>query len=170
MILSSQSIRARCETATPMITPFVAEKRVVNGKSFGLSSASYDVRIAHDLTLGYMNDQRGGGLGHGVKHYSLAHTVEDFRMPLDVCATVLDKSSFARVFISCYNTFLDPGWHGNLTLEIVNLSNEPIFIPAESPICQIVFMQLDEPTEIGYSGKYLGQTKAAHPARYEEAK
>ncbi len=27
---------------------------------------------------------------------------------------------------------------------------------------------LDEPTEIGYKGKYLGQTKAAHPARYEE--
>jgi len=174
VILSAQSIRARCETATPMITPFVAEKTVFKGKSYGLSACSYDVRIAHDLELGPI---QGGTVinpsGYKTaipypKHYALAHTIEDFHMPDDVCGTVVDKSSYARVFVSAFNTLIDPGFVGNLTLELVNLSNEPVFIEAGSPICQIMFHQLDAPTEIPYRGKYWGQTKAAHPARYEE--
>ena len=50
--LSCQSIRALCEGENPMIHPFAPEKTVVNGKSYGLSHASYDCRIAHDLVLG----------------------------------------------------------------------------------------------------------------------
>ena len=49
--LSAQSIRKLCEGDTPMLSPFVNEKTVVNGMSYGLSAASYDVRIAHDLRL-----------------------------------------------------------------------------------------------------------------------
>lgn len=178
-ILSAQSIRERCQSPTPMISPFVAEKTVFKGKSYGLSACSYDVRIAHDCELGPI---QGGTRRHKrpdgqtepqdyPPHYALAHTVEDFHMPDDVCGTVVDKSSFARVFVSAFNTLIDPGFVGNLTLELVNLSNEPVFIEAGSPICQIMFHQLDAPTERPYGpkDKYYGQTKAAHPARYEEA-
>jgi dCTP deaminase len=177
MILSAQSIRARCEMATPMITPFVAEKTVLRGKSYGLSACSYDVRIAHDCELGPLhggdtiyNDPIRGIVMNRLSHYALAHTVEDFHMPDDVCGTVVDKSSYARVFVSAFNTLIDSGFVGNLTLELVNLSNEPVFIEAGSPICQIMFHQLDKPTERPYGpkDKYYGQTKTAHPARYEE--
>lgn len=175
MILSAQSIRARCQGPTPMISPFVAEKTVFKGKSYGLSACSYDVRIAHDLFLSgvhgaaYYVDAKYWGHTYG-PHYALAHTIEDFHMPDDVCGTVVDKSSYARVFVSAFNTLIDPGFVGNLTLELVNLSNEPVFIEAGSPICQIMFHQLDAPTERPYGpkDKYYGQTKAAHPARYEE--
>ena len=180
MILSAQSIRARCETDTPMISPFVAEKKVIGGKSYGLSACSYDVRIAHDIALLAVKKRVGGGIAYdadgnmietddGKRHYALAHTIEDFHMPDDVCGTVVDKSSFARVFVSAFNTLIDPGFIGNLTLELVNLSNEPVFIEEGSPICQIMFHQLDQPTERPYKGKYMHQTKAPHPARYEEA-
>ena len=104
--LSAQAIKERCVYGMPMITPFVDKKVVVNGKSYGLSAASYDVRIASDLVLGpsptfYMRDMllAGGGkemldkLSNLPPPYALANTVEDFFMPKDVAAYVVDKSS-----------------------------------------------------------------------------
>lgn len=166
MILSAQSIRARCEGETPMISPFSAEKRVINGKSAGLSACSYDVCIAHDLTLYprcVLSDPRTRPFA------ALAHTLEDFHMPADVAGFVVDKSSYARVFVTAFNTLLDPGFFGNLTLELVNLGTDPVIYRAGDPVCQIVFQQLDQPTDKPYASKYQGQTKAAHPARHELA-
>ena len=50
MILPAQEIRRRCASPAPMIWPFV-ERDVVRGMSFGLSAASYDVRIAESVTI-----------------------------------------------------------------------------------------------------------------------
>ena len=152
--LSAQSIRALCERKPPLISPFVDKKVVVNGKSYGLSAASYDVRIAHNLSL-------------LPGEAALAHTVEDFHMPPDVVGYVIDKSSYARRFVTAFNTLLDPGWHGNLTLELVNLGPSTVDIAAGDPIAQIAFHWLDEPTDLPYAGKYAGQTKAAHGPRFE---
>lgn len=184
MLLSSQSIRKLC-TEQAMVVPFVGEKTVVNGKSCGLSSASYDVRIAHDLTLGPSPVHLLAEMGQTwpasswlvpdwaekLKHYppskALAHTLEDFNMPTNVAGFVVDKSTYARVFVSAFNTFLDPGWCGNLTLELVNLGSEIVDIKAGDPICQICFQWVDEHSDRPYSGKYQNQTKGAHGPRYE---
>lgn len=141
--LSAQSILRMCQQYN-MITPFVSEKVVVNGVSYGLSAASYDVRIAHDLTL--MS-----------REAALANTVENFNMPTDVSGYVKDKSTYARRFLSAFNTFIDPGWRGNLTLELVNHGPSPIDIKAGDPIAQIVFHWLDEQTALPYEGKYQNQ-------------
>lgn len=151
-ILSAQSIRRLGQLG--MISPFTDEKVVVNGTSYGLSASSYDVRIGHDMWL-------------EPKACGLAHTLEDFHMPSNVCAFVVDKSTHARRFLSAFNTFIDPNFRGNLTLELVNHSEETIALTQGEPIVQIVFHFLDEPTERPYSGKYNGQTKAAHGPRYE---
>lgn len=154
-ILSRQSIRRLCEGERPMITPFVAEKTVVNGKSYGLSGASYDARIAHDLRL--------------EPHQSaLAYTVEDFDIPENVVAFVCDKSTYARLFVTAFNTLFDPGFRGNATLELANLGEGTVEIKAGDPICQFVFHWLDEETEAPYRGKYYDQTKEAHGPRFEE--
>ena len=180
-----------------MITPFSPEKTIINGKSAGLSSASYDCRIAEDLVLGpdpaYLvrkvllaqykyqyspvsTDTLSlrqefqaamAELSDAPKNYSLAHTLEDFDIPLNVSADVADKSTYARLFVSCYNTFTDPGFRGNLTLEIVNHSAEYVEIKAGDPICQIIFTWLDASTDTPYRGKYLGQSKGSHAARLE---
>lgn len=154
MQLSAQSIRRLCDSDTPLLTPFVNEKTIVNGKSYGLSSAGYDVRIAHDLRL-------------YPRQTSLAHTVEDFHLPDNVSGLVTDKSTYARMFISAMNTFIDPGFQGNLTLELVNLGERMVDIKAGDPICQILFFWLDEPTDRPYQGKYQHQTKAAHGPRMD---
>lgn len=148
MILSAQSIRSR-----KVIAPF-HERTVHNGMSYGLSHAGYDVRIAETFDL-----QPG--------EFKLASTTEIFSMPTDLIAMVHDKSTWARRGISLFNTVIEPGWCGVLTLEIVNNSRDVVRIQAGDPIAQIVFMQLDLPTEKPYTGKYQNQEAGAQPARFE---
>ena len=196
-VLSAQTItdlcigRERRELGMPpMIDPFLPDKVVINGKSAGLSSASYDLRIAHDLVLGpapgevlaqVLTEQISSSVGammawiaHGVTKSppcrALAHTVENFAMPIDVCAQVLDKSSYARHFITCLNTWIDPGWCGNLTLELVNLGPKEVILRKGDPICQVAFWALDKNTERPYAnGKYSNQQARPTGARYEHA-
>lgn len=185
--LSAQSIRKLCVNEPFMISPFVGAKTVVNGKSYGLSSASYDVRIAHDLTLGPNPAYVLSDMLRANRHYTadavlqlwraqvhnshpthaLAYTMEDFNLPGNVSGLVTDKSTYARQFLSAMNTFIDPGFKGNLTLELVNLGSDYVSLQAGDPVAQILFFELDEQTERPYAGKYQHQTKGAHGARYD---
>jgi dCTP deaminase len=90
-------------------------------------------------------------------------------MPLDLAATVRDKSSWARVGLAVQNTYLDPGWSGWLTLEISNNSLDEFIIDAGEPIAQIVFALLDLSTEQPYSGKYQNQERGPQSARRDRA-
>lgn len=146
MILPAQRIRFLCSGAygqRPMLEPY-HERTVTNGMTFGLGPAGYDVRIKQALTL-----QPG--------QFSLASTVERFTIPTDVLAKVADKSTWARRGLAVQNTIIEPAWCGWLTLELSNHGNERIYIEAGSPIAQIIFHQLLEPTELQYSGKYQNQ-------------
>ncbi len=145
MILSAQSIAWRCNQrrARPMIAPF-PERTTTHGMTYGLGPAGYDVRIKQRVEL-----QPGA--------FALASTVEHFDMPRDVIATVMDKSTWARRGLSLFNTVIEPGWSGWLTLELVNHLRDVIVIDAGSPIAQIVFQQLDMPTDCPYAGKYQDQ-------------
>jgi dCTP deaminase len=159
MILSAQSIRRRCLEVRPLlIDPFVERTLSPGGRSFGLSSASYDVRIDQRLTLP----------PHG---FALASAMERFCMPADLAATVRDKSSWARLGVAVQNTHLDPGWRGWLTLEISNHSEIEVVIDLEEPVAQIVFEMLDQPTEQPYGsngkGKYQNQERGPQGARRE---
>lgn len=158
-VLSAQSIRTLCSdleyNLRPLISPFV-ERGISNGRSYGLSACSYDARIDHELTL------RPG-------HCALASTMERFIFPGDICGHVCDKSSLARRFVSVFNTHFDPGFEGFATIEIINLGQSPIQFQKGDPLCQFVFMTLDEPTLHPYRGKYFNQERGPQEARYEVA-
>lgn len=158
-ILSAQSIRKFCIKNTyfgfskPLIDPFV-ERGVQNGKSYGLSACTYDCRISDGLII-------------PVGQSRLASTMERFCFPKIICGSVLDKSSWARVFVSAFNTHLDPGWEGYLTVELANLGSEVAIFEPGDPLCQIKFEWLDEPTDLPYSGKYQNQEPGPQSARDE---
>jgi dCTP deaminase len=153
MILSAQSIRTRCLGWTPpLLVPFVERSISPGGRSFGLSSASYDVRVDQDVIVA----------PHG---FMLASTGERFNMHADLAGTVHDKSSWARLGLAVQNTFLDPGWCGYLTVELSNHSGTEIRIARGEPIAQIVFKLLDRPTALAYSGKYQNQERGPQRAR-----
>jgi len=153
-VLSAQSIRKLCrDFHPPMVAPF-HERTIIAGRSHGLSCASYDVRIAETILLLPFVGR-------------LASTIERFDLPPNVRGQLLDKSSNARIFISAFNTNLEPGWRGFLTLELINLSWRPRLIRAGTPIGQVEFAWLDTATDRPYSGKYQDQPARPVPAIYE---
>ena len=125
------------------IEPFV-ERSVAHGMSYGVGPAGYDVRIKDNVYL-----------KHG--EFALGVTLEAFSIPIDVIAFVHDKSTWARRGLSLFNTVIEPGWRGFLTLELVNHSINSINIPAGCPIAQIIFMRLEQHTNHPYRGKYQDQ-------------
>lgn len=137
--MSAQHIRLR----KGMVEPF-CERTVLDGMSYGLSAAGYDVRVRERVALA------PGG-------FMLASTLERFDIPPDILAKVSDKSSLARRGIAVQNTIIEPGWRGYLTLEITNHGNKTVILAPGSPIAQIIFHMLSEPTESPYSGKYQDQ-------------
>jgi dCTP deaminase len=156
MILSAQTIRRLCDSRTfkePMLSPF-HEKTVENGMTYGLSSCGYDIRLKQDLVL-YTDG------------FILGSSMEEFCIPTNIMAVVHDKSSLARRGLSVFNTVIEPGWKGFLTLELKNQGIERIYLPAGSPIAQIIFRYLDEPTELPYEGKYQNQADRPVPAVHE---
>ena len=74
------------------------------------------------------------------------------------------KSSLGRVGLLIHSTagYVDPGFKGNLTLELSNVSNLPITLYNGMKIGQMSFTQLTTPVETPYgseilNSKYQGQ-------------
>lgn len=147
MILSAATLRK-----IKPVEPFV-EKTVYEGKSYGLSIAGYDIRIAQDVVL-------------GPKQFQLVSSVERFDMPNDILGRVCDKSSWLRQGLRIGNTVIEPGWRGYLTMELFNCGDTELSIKAGTGISQILFCRIDE-TTIGYSGKYQDQKAEPQEAIHE---
>jgi len=158
MILPDYMIRERRvltpEGDRPMVEPYVGRTVHETGLSYGESYGGYDVRIKQNRSL-----TQG--------EFCTASTVENFAIPNDVMAFVLDKSTLARQGISLLNTCLEPGWTGFLTLEIVCHARGPVLLRAGQPIAQIVFQQMMAPPERSYAGKYQNQADEPVDAIFE---
>ncbi len=159
-ILPNQMIIKR-QYETELFDIFYAEKKVYNGKSYGVSQCGYDVRCKQDLTIYPVSLKNLFLKAIGIKRDSfvLASTVERFSIPRDLAACVLDKSTWARTGLAVQNTIAEPGWKGWLTLELTNHSDNVIKVLAGEPIAQVLFHMLVEPTDVPYpdDGKYQNQ-------------
>lgn len=97
--------------------------------------------------------------------FTLASTLETVRIPSDLVAQVNGKSSLGRLGLSVHITagFIDPGFEGQITLELHNCSNNVIILKPEMKICQLVLQKLLSPCERPYghpsrTSKYMNQT------------
>ena len=90
--------------------------------------------------------------------FLLATTVEFIRIPDNVTAFVEGRSSIGRIGLFIQNAgWVDPGFEGNITLELFNANRLPLRLTSGRRICQIVFAQMDQATRRPYAGKYQGQ-------------
>jgi len=94
----------------------------------------------------------------------IATTREVIRVPDDLCARVEGKSSLGRLGVSIHQTagFIDPGFHGEITLEITVVYGTTVY--PGMPIGQLCFMQTAGAVQ-PYRGKYQGQ-KGPTASRY----
>lgn len=93
--------------------------------------------------------------------FLLATTKEYIKLPNNVTAFVEGRSSIGRMGLFIQNAgWVDPGFEGEITLEIYNANRLPIRLIAGRRICQLVFALMDREAENPYKGKYQGQRKA----------
>ena len=96
--------------------------------------------------------------------FVLASTLEVVTLPDDILAQVEGKSSLGRIGLLIHATagFVDPGWHGKLTLELSNVAKMPIALHYGMKIGQLSFMRMSTPVDRPYgspglNSKYQGQ-------------
>jgi deoxycytidine triphosphate deaminase len=100
---------------------------------------------------------------------ALAHSVEEFNLPLWLTAEYRLKSSMARVFLEhLHASWCDPGWHSSqLTLEFVNMTQyHPLTLRANEKCGQVMFYSgtpVPEDRSYAVRGQYNGQ-KGATPS------
>ena len=93
--------------------------------------------------------------------FVLATTMEYFKLPNDLTAFVEGRSSVGRMGLFIQNAgWVDPGFEGEITLELYNASDKPILLESGKRVGQLVFAQLDQIAENPYNGKYQKQKGA----------
>ncbi|MEK5357820.1 dCTP deaminase [Paenibacillus sp. FSL L8-0709] len=163
MILSDRRIRQLVEQGELMINPLTEEQ---------VQPASIDLRLG---THFLKNNEYLNSLmtledelmyeefeSHEIiippQSFLLATTMETIRLPDDITAFVEGRSSIGRMGLFIQNAgWVDPGFEGQITLELFNANRLPIKLIAGRRVCQLVFAQMDQKCERGYQGKYQGQ-------------
>ena len=178
MILSDKHLRARLAAGDLRIGPLAdAELQI--------QPASVDLRLATEFlvykpaqiacldprdpeTLKAATERvevpDGGAFILHPGEFALGSTVERISIPNDLVARVDGRSSIGRLAVVVHATagFIDPGFEGQITLELSNLGRIPVRLYPGMRIAQVVLHQLtsavDRPYGASRGSHYHGQT------------
>ena len=107
--------------------------------------------------------------------FVLGQTLEWTELPNDLVARLEGKSSLGRLGLLIHSTagYVDPGWKGNLTLELSNVANLPIALYFGMKIGQISFFRMSSPVDRPYGSpelgsKYQGQSEPTASAFHRD--
>lgn len=165
MQLSDHEIMAEVRATIPLVTPPPAHE--------AYQPASLDLRLGENIREAVPGAEMFplADLKLEAGQFILAHTDESIALPGTLAAQVKGKSTWARrgLLVECAG-FIDPGFEGQITLELKNLGHQRIIIPAGSYICQIAFYRMSSIPARMYGSEllnshYQGQTGAT-PAAY----
>ena len=166
MILSDRAIMALLQEGTLSISPLKEQQ---------IQPASVDIRLGDTFSI--VEDSSAPILTlsqemaykeiHAEKYllmpgqFVLATTMEYIRLPDDLTAFVEGRSSLGRMGLFIQNAgWVDPGFSGEITLELFNANRCAIELRAGRRIGQLVFAQMDQAALHPYRGKYQGQRGA----------
>ena len=93
--------------------------------------------------------------------FLLASTIEKVNLPDYLAGMVSGRSSVGRCGLQVQNAgYIDAGFSGQITLELMNQSQNPLRISAGMRICQLILFHLKDPAKFPYCGKYHDQEGA----------
>lgn len=140
-----------------------------------IQPASFDIRIGNTFCVVDAKQNQIIALGDPVRyetiiadhftllpgHFVLATTMEYFKLPNDLTAFVEGRSSIGRLGVFIQNAgWVDPGFEGEITLELYNASQYAIELIAGTRVGQLVFARMGQAAQLPYAGKYQGQRGA----------
>lgn len=174
MILSDKTIKKLIKTKDLVVEPLTPEQ---------IQPASIDMRIGRHFLKVDENSIECMSLNTPIKYiefeadeviipphsFLLATTMEYIKLPNNLTAFVEGRSSIGRMGLFIQNAgWVDPGFEGEITLELYNANRLPIKLTAGRRLCQLVLAQMDEIAENPYEGKYQGQRKAIGSRVYND--
>ena len=174
MVLSDRDIRAEIAAGRIVIDPYLPEAVQPSSVDLHLDRRFRVFRNSRYPFIDVRADQPEltelveiGGDDPFILHpgeFVLGSTFERVALPNDLVARLEGKSSLGRLGLLIHSTagYVDPGWEGNLTLELSNVANLPITLYDGMKIGQISFQRLSSPAEVSYGeasigSKYRGQ-------------
>lgn len=166
MILSDKTIFKMLEEKSLVAEPIEKEQ---------VQPASVDIRLGN--TFAIVEDSSTGiiQMDKEIKYktiisdsyillpnqFVLATTMEYFELPDDLTAFVEGRSSLGRMGLFIQNAgWVDPGFKGEITLELYNANRCAIELKAGRRVGQLVFAKMDDKALNPYKGKYQGQKGA----------
>lgn len=178
----SPYIYTQCREVITIDNPLQLTSRTTPVVSYGQSSFGYDIRLDATVidvfrsegqtidpkafdgkqTLVHQLPERDDtGIFYTLppRAYALGVSVETFSIPNNVLGICYCKSTYARCGLMVNTTPLEPGWRGQLVIELANLTDLPMKVYANEGIAQVVFFEGDQPsvTYADRSGKYQDQ-------------
>lgn len=159
------------------------EEQIYNSKQ--IQPASVDLRLDSELLV--YNDieeidtknmpepderRTGSELYLNEGEFALASTKEHLRIARNISAEVKGRSSVGRAGFHIHTAgWVDPGFEGDITLELVNHAPATVRLHEDMRICQVVFDEISSPAIRAYGekkdAKYQGQ-KGATASRLQE--
>jgi dCTP deaminase len=168
VVLSDRDIRAEITAGRIVIDPYVPEAVQPSSVDLHLDRRFRVFKNSRYPYIDVREEQAEltelveiGGDDPFILHpgeFVLGSTLERVGLPDDLVARLDGKSSLGRLGLLIHSTagFVDPGWDGNLTLELSNVANLPITLYDGMKIGQISFQRLSSPVEVGYGDARLG--------------
>lgn len=166
MILSDKTLFKMLADKSLTIEPLEREQ---------IQPASVDIRLGNTFSI--VEDSSSGiiNLEKEIKYktitsdtyillpnqFVLATTMEYFDLPNNLTAFVEGRSSLGRMGLFIQNAgWVDPGFKGEITLELYNANRCAIELKAGRRVGQLVFAKMDDAALNPYNGKYQGQRGA----------
>jgi dCTP deaminase len=151
------------------IEPYAPCVKRDNVVSFGQTSYGYDCRLGRKFKV-FTNvfgavvdpkrfdpktfvDVEGDSCLIPPNSFALGESLEYFRIPRDILAVCLGKSTYARCGIVVNITPLEPEWEGKITIEISNTTPLPAVVYANEGIAQVIFFRAEQPCKVSYKDK-----------------
>jgi dCTP deaminase len=178
MILSDRDIRQRLEGGDLLIGPLADE-------ALQIQPASVDLRLGqeflvyHAARVSCLDPREPDSIAAAMDkvlvegdrafilhpgEFALGTTEERVRMPADLVGMVDGRSSIGRLAVVVHATagFIDPGFEGQITLELSNIGSIPVKLYPGMRIAQIVLHQMtsaaDHPYGVARGSHYNNQT------------
>lgn len=177
MLLSDHDILERLEDGSIEIDP-------INDLDQQLQPATFDVRLSNEFLVFNADaidhiDPRTTDPSEYIEHvevpegeafmlapgdFVLGSTVERVSLPDDVLSILGGRSSWGRLAVVIHATagIIDPGWNGEITLELSNLGPLPVMLWPGDRIGQLMFKTLQNPADRPYGvergSHYNGQS------------
>ena len=166
MILSDRTIRQMLASGSLRIDPVDPVQ---------IQPASVDIRLGDTFSIVEDNAEGVIDLAKPISYktiradsylllpgqFVLATTMEYIALPDDLTAFVEGRSSLGRMGLFIQNAgWVDPGFEGEITLELFNANRCAIQLKTGRRVGQLVFAEMDAAAAQPYRGKYQGQRGA----------